>query len=422
MSRLWDAGGDLDPEVLRYTAGDDPILDRELVPWDILASRAHARMLRSQGHLTEAEWTALDGALGEALREFQAGAWDITPEDEDGHTALENWLVARIGDPGKAVHLGRSRNDQVLVALRLWLMDRLEALGQAADQVAEALEEWGARQGPVPMPGYTHGQRAMPQDVALWTGGWAAEVRDDAEAIRLARRRAAQNPLGSAAGYGVPGLSLDRERTTRDLGFDRPQVPVTAVQISRGKAEAEALFQATLLAKDLGRLAGEVCLFATTEYRFLRLPEDLTTGSSMMPQKRNPDVFERVRGRAAEALAALQEVLVIGWGLPSGYHRDLQGIKAPLFRGLLGVLASARVMARVIPRLSFDEDRLREAAADPALQATARVLDLVRTQGLPFREAYLRVKGGQSPIYPTQHPDTSTESPTGPNARKDPSP
>jgi len=405
MSRLWDAGGPIDPEVLRYTAGDDPVLDRELVPWDIVATRAHARMLWSLGHLSEAEWTALDRALEEALQEFRSGGWDIAPEDEDGHTALENWLVARIGDAGKAVHLGRSRNDQVLAAVRLWLMDRLETLGQAADEAAAALEEWGARQGSVPMPGYTHGQRAMPQDVALWTGAWAAEVRDDAEAIRLARRRAAQNPLGSAAGYGVPGLPLDREMTTRELGFDAPQQPVTAVQISRGKAEAEALFQATLLARDLGRLAGEICLFATAEYGFLRLPEDLTTGSSMMPQKRNPDVFERVRGRAAEALGALHEVLVIGWGLPSGYHRDLQGIKAPLFRGLQGVLASARVMARVIPRLAFDEERLREAAADPALQATARVLERVRTEGIPFREAYRLVKQAGAPVASDQGRD-----------------
>ncbi len=391
MTRLWDRGEALDELVLRYSAGDDTLIDEQLVAFDLQASAAHAAMLREAGYLSPTDYAALEGAL-RALGESHArGEWHVTLEEEDCHTAIENRLVAMIGDPGRSIHLGRSRNDQVLAALRLWIKVNLEDMAQQAEKVAVALEEIVTKDGHLPMPGYTHLQRAMPSTVGLWSGAFAAELRDDATGLRAAQRRSDRNPLGSAAGYGVPLLSLDREHTTRALGFASTHQPVTAVQLSRGKAEAHALFEATLLAQDLGRLAADICLFATAEFAFVRLPVQFTTGSSMLPQKRNPDLFELARGRTAEALAALHEVLIITAKMPSGYHRDLQLIKKPLFRGLSSVRETALLMAHALPGMTFDAARL-QAALDPSIYTAERAYRLVRDEGIPFREAYKMVR------------------------------
>lgn len=393
MSRLWDRGEPLDDLVLRYTAGEDAALDEALVAYDLRASTAHADMLHRCGYLTARDHARLVQAMADLATTHAQGQWRIAAQEEDCHTAIENRLTQRLGEVGGAIHLGRSRNDQVLAALRLWLKDRLQELAGMAQAVAAALDGLAAGQGDLAMPGYTHGQRAMPTSVALWAGGWAAELRDDAAGLLAARRRADRNPLGSAAGFGVPVLALDRDLTTRVLGFEATHEPVTAVQSSRGKAEATALFEAALLAQDLGRLSAEVCLFATAEFGFVHLPASCTTGSSIMPQKRNPDVFEIARGRTAEAVAALDEVLGVTAKLPSGYHRDLQLIKKPLFRGLQSVRETAEVLAWTLPGLVFDADRMA-AAIEPAMRATEQAYELVQQQGVPFREAYRRVKDG----------------------------
>lgn len=391
MTRLWDDGKPIDGRILRYTAGEDHLLDERLVAFDLRASAAHAEMLRDAGYLGAADCAAVLSALAELAASHAAGEWHVTLQDEDCHTAIENRLTARVGDAGKAVHLGRSRNDQVLAALRLWLKDALADLARCAEDVAGSLDRLAADQGALAMPGYTHLQRAMPTTVGAWAGAFAAELQDDAEGLRLARRRADRNPLGSAAGYGVPLLPLDRAQTTRALGFAAVHEPVTAVQLSRGKAEAGALFEAALLAQDLGRLAADLCLFATAEFAFVRLPAEFTTGSSIMPQKRNPDVFELARGRSGEAVAALHEVLALTAKMPSGYHRDLQLIKKPLFRGLDSVRETAGVLAHAVPGVRFDGDRLR-AALDPSLFAAEQANRLVRDQRMPFRDAYRVVK------------------------------
>jgi len=388
--RLWDKGGDIDDLVLRFCVGDDHLLDAALVPYDVRASIAHAEMLGGCGYLSEADLDAIRSGLTAIGAAFERGEWTISPEDEDCHTALENRLVERVGEPGKKVHLGRSRNDQVLVALRLWLRDALSSLAGAAIEVAVALEELGERQGEIPMPGYTHMQRAMPSTVALWAGGFATELRDDAEGLRGATRRAMINPLGSAAGYGAAPLALDREATTRALGFHATQEPVTAAQLSRGKAEAEAVFQAATLAQDLGRLAADLCLFATSEFGFVRLPEAFTTGSSIMPQKRNPDVFELVRAKSVLPATDLQAILSITAKLTSGYHRDLQEIKRPLMRSFSLTQEMAAIMSRAIPGVSFDAARTA-AAMDDSLFAAERAYRLVIEQGLTFRDAYRKV-------------------------------
>jgi argininosuccinate lyase len=388
MSRLWDKGAPLDDRVLAYTAGDDHALDERLVRYDVRASIAHAEMLHATNLLQEADLRAIRDGLNSIGAEHAAGRWKIELADEDGQTALEKRLTARIGAAGGRVHLGRSRNDQVLTALRLYLLDAAAELAAAAEQCAASLDALAQREGSIALPGYTHMQQAMPSSVALWAGGFAAELRDDAGGLAATARRASRSPLGSAAGYGTPGLPLDRELTRSKLGFAEVHAPVTAVQLARGKAEAQLLFECVLLMQDLGRLASDLLLFYTQEFAFVTLPESFTTGSSIMPQKRNPDVFELVRGRTAVAHACLAEVLGIFAKLPSGYQRDLQLIKPPLFRGIDLALATAAIMA-----LAVDGVRFRAAGIklDPSIHAAEEANALVAREGIPFREAYRRI-------------------------------
>jgi len=289
---------------------------------------------------------------------------------------------------GVVVHLGRSRNDQVLAALRLYLRDVVEELRTGAQSVAGALDELAARHAGVALPGYTHMQQAMPSSVALWAGGFAAELNDDAEGLRLAHRRINKNPLGSAAGYGTPGVPLDRHETMRRLGFPANHEPVTAVQLSRGKAEATVLFEITLLMTDLGRLAADLLLFYTQEFAYVELPEAFTTGSSIMPQKRNPDVLELIRGRSASAAGALSEVLALVAKLPSGYQRDLQLIKAPLFRAIDSCGQTLDILPAALAGVRFRPEKIR---FDPAIHAAEQANALAVRDGIPFREAYRRV-------------------------------
>ena len=397
MRRLWDKGAPLDERVLAFTAGEDHALDERLVAYDARASIAHAQMLNAQGLLSDADCEAIEQGLESLAASHAQGGWRIALEDEDGQTALERRLTALIGAAGGRVHLGRSRNDQVLAALRLYLRDAAEELAQGAETVAAALDALVDRQGDVELPGYTHMQQAMPSSVALWAGGFAAELRDDAAGLRAVRRRIDKNPLGSAAGYGTPGLPLDREATRQALDFAEVHAPVTAVQLSRGKAEAQLLFEVTLLMQDLGRFAADVCLFYTQEFAFVELPDAFTTGSSIMPQKRNPDVFELLRGRSATAQACLVEALGIIAKLPSGYQRDLQLLKAPLFRGIDLALASTAILAPAIGAMAFVPERI---TLDPGIHAAERANAMVVREGIPFREAYRRVgaelRGGSS--------------------------
>jgi argininosuccinate lyase len=388
MSRLWDKGAPLDERVLAYTAGDDFALDARLVEYDARASIAHAETLHAANLLGAADLAAIRAGLAALAEEHARGQWKIELADEDGQTALEKHLTARIGAAGGRVHLGRSRNDQVLAALRLYLLDAGKELASAAEGVAAALDVLAKRDGTITLPGYTHMQQAMPSSVALWAHGFAAELRDDVAGLHAAARRASKNPLGSAAGYGTPGLALDRELTRAKLGFAEVHSPVTAVQLARGKAEAQLLFECALLMQDLGRLAADLLLFYTQEFAFVTLPDSFTTGSSIMPQKRNPDVFELVRGRSAVAQSCLVEVLGIFAKLPSGYQRDLQLIKAPLFRGIDLALATAAIMAAATDGVRFRPERIK---LDPAIHAAEEANALVAREGIPFREAYRRV-------------------------------
>jgi argininosuccinate lyase len=382
---LWDKGDSLDVRVLAYTAGDDHVLDNRLVAYDVRASIAHAEMLHEQKLLSAVDRDAIVGALADIASAHARGEWRVSLEQEDCQTAIENLLTARVGPAGGRLHAGRSRNDQVLTALRLFLRDAVDSLSAGAEGVAAALDALGARDGAIALPGYTHMQQAMPSSVALWAAGFAAEIRDDAQGLAAVKRRLGKNPLGSAAGYGTPNLTIDRESTRKRLGFDAVHEPVTAVQLSRGKAEAQLVFEIAVLAQDCGRLAADLLLFYTQEFAFVSLPSEFTTGSSIMPQKRNPDVFELIRGRAALPQAALQEILVITQKLTSGYHRDLQLIKPPLFRAIDSAEATLAILATALGGVRFRADRI---TLDPSIHAAAEANALVASRGIPFREAY----------------------------------
>jgi argininosuccinate lyase len=388
MSRLWDKGSPLDARVLHFTAGEDHALDNRLVAYDVRASIAHAEMLHDCKLLTAADLESIRTGLLDIADAHARGDWAVTLDLEDGQTALETLLTAKIGAAGARLHAGRSRNDQVLAALRLYLRDAIEALVEDARRVSDALDELAKTQGSIALPGYTHMQQAMPSSVALWAGAYAAEIRDDIEALRHSHRRLLKNPLGSAAGYGTPNLPVSRDGTRTRLDFPENHEPVTAVQLSRGKGEAELLFQVALLMQDLGRLASDLLLFYTREFGFVSLPDAFTTGSSIMPQKRNPDVFELVRGRTATAQACLFEVLGITAKLPSGYQRDLQLIKAPLFRSIDLCHESLDIMAAAIPQVRFEAERIH---LDDDIHAAAEANELVVKEGIPFREAYHKV-------------------------------
>lgn len=388
MSRLWEKGLPLDERVLRYTAGEDHLLDTRLVPYDVRGSIAHAEMLADQNLISAEDCAAIRDGLNALNDSFAAGDWHISLDDEDAHSALETRLTAAIGPAGGRLHLGRSRNDQVLTALRLYLRDAASDLAERVTRLRDSLSELRERQGDLELPGYTHMQHAMPSSVALWCGGFDEGLTDACDGLYAVRRRINKNPLGSAAGYGTPGLALDREATTTKLDFDTTQSPVTAVQLSRGKAESALLFEITLLLQDLGRMASDLLMFYTQEFAYISLAPEITTGSSIMPQKRNPDVLELLRASSATAQACLAESLMITAKLPSGYQRDLQRLKSPLFRAIDLAIESVDIMAYVLQGVNFRPDNIK---LDDGIFATAEAYRLVQEKGIPFREAYRQV-------------------------------
>ncbi|MDX2411258.1 MAG: argininosuccinate lyase [Woeseiaceae bacterium] len=388
MSRLWEKGLPLDERVLRYTAGEDHLLDARLVPYDVRGSIAHAEMLATVDLISAEDCAAICDGLSALETGFSQGEWSISLEDEDVHTALESRLTKEIGDAGARLHLGRSRNDQVLTALRLYLRDAADDLAGRVNNLRESTGQLSQRQGDLQIPGYTHMQHAMPSTVALWCGGFDEAFGDAVDGLQSAQRRINKNPLGSAAGYGTPGLPLDRDVTTDKLGFSVTQAPVTSVQLSRGKAESTLLFEITLLLQDLGRMATDLLLFYTQEFAYISLAPEVTTGSSIMPQKRNPDVLELLRASSATAHACLDEAMMITAKLQSGYQRDLQRLKAPLFRAIDLAADSVDIMAYLLDGMKFRPENIK---LDDGIFSTEEAYRLVREEGIPFRTAYKQV-------------------------------
>ena len=388
MKRLWDKGLPLDEKILKYTAGEDHILDHRLVSYDIKASIAHVEMLASC-KLLEANDSKLiiKGLIG-LLKDYQDQKWSIHLEDEDVHTAIEKNLIEKIGEVGGRIHLGRSRNDQVLTALRLYYLDAIDEIIQSTEKLCREIRALDGRQGSVKIPGTTHMQHAMPSSVSLWCGAYVEAFEDDIEGMIQAKRRSNKNPLGSAAGYGTPGLPINRNITTKKLGFEVTQEPVTAPQLSRGKAESHLLFELSLLMHDLGRLSSDLLLYYTQEYRYIDLPTEVTTGSSIMPQKRNPDVLELIRASSATVLSCLNESMMVMAKLPSGFQRDLQKIKAPLFKAIDNTVESVDIMSYVISTMKFLPQNI-DLGED--LFAAEKAYKLVLSKGISFRKAYQQI-------------------------------
>ena len=388
MAKLWEKTYSLDALVEAFTVGEDYRLDARLVNADCVASMAHARMLEGIGILTSEETRALVKCLSGIIELDGQGQFPIRRSDEDVHTAIENHLAAALGDAGKKIHTGRSRNDQVLAALRLWSRGFLFAFHGAGAGLVEQLLELAARHQATPMPGRTHLQAAMPSSVGLWAAAWAEELLDDLSLARHAFGLMDCSPLGSAASYGVP-LPLDREKVADLLGFARVQNNVLYANDSRGKLEAIALEAVEHTALTLSRLAQDLVLFSLPEFGYFTLPAELCSGSSIMPQKRNPDGLELVRGKAAAISADAAAVKGVLRALPSGYNRDLQETKGPYFRGCENGLGCVRVMELTIRRLTVNPEALRRGFT-PEIFATDRALDLV-ARGTPFRDAYREV-------------------------------
>jgi argininosuccinate lyase len=388
---LWSKGGAHDPTIARYEAGRNAALDALLARHDLWGSLAHARMLRAIGWLTAGEWRALAGALRALLAEAEVGNFALAPGEEDVHSAIEHRLVERVGPAGSKVHLGRSRNDQVLLALRLYAREALPAMALAALDTAAALADLAARHEWTPMPGYTHMQRAMLSSVGLWAAAHAEALLDDCVALAAAHTLSDQMPLGSAAAYGVP-LPLDRELVARLLGFARVHTNVLAAGNARGKIEAATVQALALVMLDLSKFAQDVLLFTTSEYAFLQAPAELCDGSSIMPQKRNLSALELVRARAQTVIALQGQMLSTLAGLPSGYNMDYQETKAPFLEALALCRDSLEVARLFAVGIEPQPDRLA-AACTPELFATDAAYGLARA-GTPFREAYRTVAQG----------------------------
>ncbi|MEO6263794.1 MAG: argininosuccinate lyase [Luteimonas sp.] len=382
---LWQKPGiAIDAAIQSFLAGDDVVLDREFFLHDIVASRAHAEGLQRIGILTADELAALLRELDALAADFRSGAFVLDARHEDGHSAIEARLTERLGDAGRRIHTGRSRNDQVLVATRLWLKDRLAQLLALCREVAEVTLARAEAEAALPMPGYTHLQRAVVSSAGMWWAGWAEAFIDNVERAASTRDWIDANPLGTAAGYGV-NLALDRDHVTAALGFGRMQVSPVYAQLSRGKFELAALEALGSAMLDLRRLAWDLSLFTTSEFGFVALPAQYTTGSSIMPNKRNPDVIELMRGSYASVAAARCEIEQL-LSLPSGYHRDLQVSKGALFHGFGKGLAALALLPDLLRNLEWKPEAMR-AALEPSMYATDLAVDLAR-QGVPFRNAY----------------------------------
>ncbi len=384
---LWKKhSSQIDPAIMAFMIGEDIRLDAELLPYDIQASRAHVQALQRIDILDESECSALCAALDECLEQFRAGSFSLDGRFEDGHSAIEFFLTEKLGDTGKKVHTGRSRNDQVLVATRLWLKDQLQHLHSLCAAMAGILLE-RAEQDNLPMPGYTHLQRAVVSSSGHWCAGFAEAMLDNLSLVAAAYDLINSNPLGTAAGYGI-NLPLDREYTTSRLGFARLQLNPMYAQNSRGKLELHALHCLHQVLLDIRRLAWDFSLFCSSEYNFIQLPERYTTGSSIMPNKRNPDFIELLRGTPAVCQGAITEINGL-LALPSGYQRDLQLSKAPLLRAFRHGLAALRLLPDLLRGFVWQAPAML-AAIEPSMLATDRAIELVN-QGVPFRQAYQQV-------------------------------
>lgn len=413
---LWQKPGvAVDAKIQAFLAGDDVILDREFFLYDIAASTAHAEGLQHIGILSPEELDGLKRELAILADDFRSDAFVLDERYEDCHSAIEARLTERLGDAGRKIHTGRSRNDQILVATRLWLKDKLQAVAKLSRQIAKVALDRAAAEKDLPIPGYTHIQRAVVSSAGMWWAGWAEAFIDNAARAADTLRLVDCNPLGTAAGYGV-NLALDRAHTTAALGFARMQVSPIYAQLSRGKFELAALEALGAATLDLRRIAWDLSLFTSAEYGFVALPAQYTTGSSIMPNKRNPDVIELMRATHASVAAARTQIEQL-LSLPSGYHRDLQGSKGAIVHGFGRGLAALELLPALLANLEWRPDRLR-AAIDSGMYATDVAVEAA-VAGVPFREAYRAAAAASDTAGQGRTPEASLAARVSPGAAAD---
>lgn len=388
MTKLWQTKIKLDKQVEAFETKDDLLLDQKLVQYDVLGSIAHAMMLEKIGILTAKELKLLKKNLEEILQLHEKGKFQLTEGDEDVHTKIENYLTEKCGEAGKKIHTGRSRNDQVLTALRLYTKDKLGNIIKEVQSLEMSFIECAKKYTKVEMPGYTHMQKAMPSTVGLWAGSFAQSLEDDLKIVQTIYNIINQSPLGSAAGYGVP-FNVKRDYTAKLLGFKKVQENPLYCQNSRGKFEASVLAVLISVLQTINKFAQDVLLFTTSEYGFFTVDNSLTTGSSIMPQKKNIDLAELLRSKVHILLGHYVAIVSLSSNLPSGYNRDLQDTKKPLFESLEIAINSLKMCQILLSGLHPKGAKLK-AAMTEELYAAENAMKLAK-KGIPFRTAYKKI-------------------------------
>lgn len=383
--KLWDKGYDIDQLMETFTVGKDRELDLQLARYDVQGTLAHITMLESIGLLSAEELPVLRQELERIADDIEAGNFVIEDGIEDVHSQVEYLLTQRLGDMGKKIHSGRSRNDQVLVDLKLFYRAQMKQLADNVKQLFDRLQSLSEQHKDTLMPGYTHLQIAMPSSFGLWFGAYAETLCDDMQLINAAYRVANQNPLGSAAGYGS-SFPLNRTMTTRLLNFDDLHYNVVAAQMSRGKTERSVAYAINAVASTLGRLAMDICLYNNQNFGFISFPDQFTTGSSIMPHKKNPDVFELIRGHCNRLQSVVNEVSLMTTNLPLGYHRDLQLLKDVTFPALEQLNSCLTMATKVLQHIRVKENILDSPLYDYLF--TVEDVNRLALEGVPFREAY----------------------------------
>ncbi len=386
--KLWEKNIDVNPEIERFTVGKDRELDLFLAPYDVMGSLAHSAMLATIGMLTEEEKNCLHAELRNIYAAIEKGEFVIEEGVEDVHSQVELMLTRKLGDTGKKIHSGRSRNDQVLLDLKLFTRKELQEVCEAVKELFDALIEQSNRHKEVLMPGYTHLQVAMPSSFGLWFGAYAESLADDMLFLQAAYRMCNRNPLGSAAGYGS-SFPLNRTMTTELLGFDSMNYNVVYAQMGRGKCERNIAYSLATVAGTLAKMAFDACMFNSQNFGFVKLPAECTTGSSIMPHKKNPDVFELLRAKCNRLQALPTDIILIMNNLPCGYFRDLQIIKE-VFLPAFGEIKECIAMATyIIKRIEVNESILEDNRYDAMF--SVEEVNRLAAEGMPFRDAYKKV-------------------------------
>ena len=386
--KLWEKDFEINSEIERFTVGRDRELDLYLAPYDVLGSMAHITMLESIGLIGKDELPVLLKELRSIYEQAVKGEFVIEEGIEDVHSQVELMLTRTLGDMGKKIHSGRSRNDQVLVDLKLFTRHQLKLVAEAVKELFDELQQKSEQYKDVLMPGYTHLQVAMPSSFGLWFGAHAESLADDMQFLLAAYRTTNRNPLGSAAGYGS-SFPLNRQMTTDLLGFDSMDYNVVYAQMCRGKMETGVAFAIASIAATLSKLAFDACLFNSQNFGFVKLPKECTTGSSIMPHKKNPDVFELIRAKSNKLQALPQQVTLIRNNLPTGYFRDLQIIKEVFLPAFDELLDCLRMTAYIISRIEVNEHILDDPRYDPMF--SVEEVNRLAAAGMPFRDAYKKV-------------------------------